>query len=109
MKKKLILLRAGIGICAALGWWGLFYPELTMTPDTYRIVSEDGTVQAEAAGRNGPDGQTEQATSEAAGWGLDGGIYYRILESGSGRIRLKSRLLQAAAELSGRSRTQARE
>lgn len=27
-------------ICAVLGWWGIFFPEFTFTPDTYEIISE---------------------------------------------------------------------
>lgn len=31
-------------VCAAIGWWGMWYPELTTAADTYAIVQEDGTV-----------------------------------------------------------------
>ena len=27
--------------CAALGWWGLLFPGLTLTPDTVRVVCEE--------------------------------------------------------------------
>ena len=30
--------------CLAFGWWGVLFPQLAMTKDVYRIVSEDGTV-----------------------------------------------------------------
>ena len=30
---------------AAIGWWGLWYPELAKAADAYVIVNEDGTVQ----------------------------------------------------------------
>lgn len=41
MKKKWLKLRAVITMCAALGWWGLLYPELTLTPDTLIIYEVD--------------------------------------------------------------------
>ena len=34
MNKKTFGLRVAAGLCAALGWWGLLYPELALTPDT---------------------------------------------------------------------------
>ena len=40
MKKKRLGIRITIGLCAALGWWGLLYPELVLTPDTVRVVQD---------------------------------------------------------------------
>lgn len=78
MKKREIGIKAIIGICAALGWWGVIYPELTMTPDTYRIVCEDGTVQN---------------AEEVVEWDFDSDIYGTILDAEGSRIRFRSRLL----------------
>lgn len=61
-----------------MGWWGLLYPELTMTPSTYRIVNEDGDVLE---------------SEEMAEWDFDSEIYWDILETDSSRIRFRSRLL----------------
>ena len=43
MKKKWLKSRAVITICAALGWWGLLYPELTLTPDTVIVYESDSS------------------------------------------------------------------
>ncbi len=66
-------------VCAALGWWGLFYPDLTLTPDTVRIV-------------RGEDG------SEAPLWGeniCSGRLYLELLEAERGDVRFRSRLLES--------------
>lgn len=78
MKRKWTGIRVVFGICAAFGWWGLLYPELTMTPDTYVVVCEDGTVQK------------EQNMIE---WDFDDDIYWTLLSEDSSRIRFKSKLL----------------
>lgn len=73
---------AGLILCGAMGWWGVLYPQLTMTPDTYRVVSEDGTVQN---------------SSDVIEWDFDDTIYMEILNAGSSRIRFRSKLLENAA------------
>lgn len=70
MKRKWTGIRMVFSICAALGWWGMLYPELTMTPDTYIVVTEEGPVEE-----------------------ADGDIYYRMLGAGEGRIRFKSKFM----------------
>ena len=65
MKKKKLMVPVHIilGACAVFGWWGLLYPELTMTPSTYNVVYEDGTVQV---GENMVE------------WDFDDDIYWQI-------------------------------
>lgn len=41
MKKRWLKLRAVMTLCAALGWWGLLYPEFVLTPETIHIYQED--------------------------------------------------------------------
>jgi hypothetical protein len=72
MKKKYATFQVVLGICAALGWWGVFYPELTLTPDTYKVMGEDG---------------------REALYGAD--LYYNILGAGKNRIYFKSKLITA--------------
>lgn len=72
------VLRIVITLCAAYGWWGVLYPEFTMTPDTYRVVYEDSSVQ-----ENG----------EVVEYKFDDSIYETILKSDCSRIRFRSRLL----------------
>ncbi len=78
MKKRWLGIRLAAGICAALGWWGLLYPELALTPDTVSIQTEtqDGSLRKQ---------QTE--------WTFDGGLYQALLNAAPGSIRLRSRLL----------------
>ncbi len=77
-KNKLFLsLRIFLGGCAALGWWGLLYPELTMTPSTYRVVDENGTVLE---------------SEEMVEWDFDRDIYREILEAEPEQIRFRSKL-----------------
>lgn len=87
MKKTFIGVRIGLGICAALGWWGLIYPELAMTPDTYRVVSEVGSVQ-----------QGEDVVE----WDFDSNIYKKVLSADKDQIRFRSKLLQTAADCLGK-------
>lgn len=63
--------RITLAICAALGWWGVLYPELTMTPDTYAA-----------------------ADVREAEWEFDSGIYYRLLNAQEGELSFKSRILE---------------
>ncbi|MCM1192779.1 MAG: hypothetical protein NC123_14240 [Butyrivibrio sp.] len=76
MKKNGI--RVIAAVCAALGWWGLFYPGLTLTPDTVRIICED------------EDG--EEVLSEVPE-AFDGELYLELLGTDPGSIRFRSRLL----------------
>lgn len=78
MKKKLIGIRAALGLCAALGWWGLLYPELALTPDTVVVKSED------------EDGRLQELPLE---WDFDGNLYRELLNAGPDRLTLRSRLL----------------
>ena len=82
--KDIIPFRICCVICAALGWWGILYPELTMTPSTYTIVSADGSVQN---------------AEEVVEWEFDSDIYQEILNADSSRIHFKSRLLTNIKEL----------
>ncbi len=77
-----------LSVCAAFGWWGLLYPELTMTPSTYKVVYEDQSIQAE----------------DKVEWDFDDDIYWKILGSDRGRIRFKSRLFTNISVLQGQGR-----
>lgn len=80
MKKKKIKngIRILTAMCAALGWWGLFFPGLTLTPDTVRVICEDES--GEAVALKEPDA-------------LDGGLYLELLGTDRDNIRFRSRLL----------------
>lgn len=83
MKKKMAV-RIVVCICAAFGWWGMLYPELTLMPDTYVMVDKDGAVHRD---RN------------VVEWGFDSGIYRELLETDSSKIRFKSKLKEQADAL----------
>ena len=72
------------GMCAALGIWGILYPELSMTPDTYRRVvkSTDGEV-----------------AEEKGIWDFDAEIYYDILNAPKGSVHFKSRIFKELEKL----------
>ena len=78
MKNKKLGIRILTALCAALGWWGLLYPELTLTPETVRIVIEDASGQEISLDRNK---------------NLDDSFYLELLEADSGSIRFRSRIL----------------
>lgn len=78
MKNKKLGIRIITAMCAALGWWGLLYPELTLTPETVRIVTEDASGQEISLDRSK---------------GLDDSFYLELLEADFGSIRFRSRIL----------------
>ena len=75
MGKKWKEIRVLIGICAALGWWGVIYPELTLLPDTYQIMMEDESFCDE--------------------WNMDDTLYYDILKTDKDSIVFKSKLWES--------------
>ena len=78
MKRKWIGIRIILSLCAALGWWGLLYPELTLTPDTIKIVEEN------------EDGEISDLPWE---WSFDSELYQELLNADRDSITLRSRLL----------------
>ena len=82
MKKKWLGIRVAIGLCAALGWWGLLYPELALTPDTVKVSGSD-----EAGGPSDP------------AWSFDSSLYLDLLNADRDNITFRSRLLTEIREL----------
>lgn len=82
MKKKWLGIRVAIGLCAALGWWGLLYPELALTPDTVKV--------------SGPD---EAGEPSAPAWNFDSSLYLDLLNADRDNITFRSRLLTEIKEL----------
>lgn len=78
MRKKWVGIRVIASMCAALGWWGLLYPELTLTPDTVKVSVED------------KEGNCNTVPQE---WDFDSSLYLDLLNAGEGQIRIRSRLL----------------
>ncbi|MDL2301172.1 hypothetical protein LJC58_02335 [Lachnospiraceae bacterium OttesenSCG-928-D06] len=83
MKKNAIVLRIGITACAALLWWGFLYPELSLTPDTYEIILEDGSVQNQ---------------EEVIEWDFDSDILKQLLNAERSQIRFRSKILDIVRE-----------
>lgn len=84
MKTDIKVIKMVLCICAAFGWWGVLYPELAMTPDTYRIVRED---------------LQDKATQKTADWDFDREIYFEILQADAVQVQFKSRLLMSLKEI----------
>lgn len=61
--------------CAVLGWWGVLYPELILTADTYRICDDSG-----------------QETSDSGNFSENQDVYWDILKTDRSEIRFRSRL-----------------
>ena len=84
MKKVWSGFKVALCICAVFGWWGVLYPELVLTADTYRIC--DGSEQ---------DGQCVDGQCVQEGQELSAGqdIYWNLLRADRSEIRFRSRLL----------------
>lgn len=79
MKKRWIGFKIITVMCAALGWWGLLYPELVLTPETVSISQEN------------QDGTTSSFSDQ---WIGDGSrLYFDLLGAEKGRIIFRSKLL----------------
>lgn len=68
-----------LAVCAAIGWWGAFYPQFTLMEGTYRIVNEGGEVES-------GEYMTESELDSSE-------LYWSILDADCSRIRFKSKLL----------------
>lgn len=79
MKRKYFGIRAIISMCLAIGWWDLWYPEITREADVYRLVCEEGAVQTD---------------EEVVKWKLDEYTFYDFLKLDSDQIHFRSRLLE---------------
>lgn len=78
--KKWFVIRIATGICAALGWWGLLYPQLALTPDTVAVVP---------SAENGVMGE-EQSLK----WDFDGSLYLDLLNAGSDKIVFRFKIFK---------------
>jgi hypothetical protein len=63
-------------ICAALGWWGLIYPDFTLTADSCRVVDENG-----------------EAVTDDKSTGAE--LYRAVLQADREHVVLKSRAVEA--------------
>lgn len=79
MKKIRAGVKMALCICGILGWWGVLYPELVLTADTYRIC--------------GDSEQDEQSMKDEQKLSANQDIYWDILKTGRNEIRFRSRLL----------------
>lgn len=78
MKKKWFEFRIIAGLCATLGWWGLLYPELTLTPDTVKVSVED------------EDGNLKAVPQD---WSFDSSLFLELLNADREQISFRSKLL----------------
>lgn len=72
-------IRILICFCAAVGWMGILYPELALTPDTYKIILEE----------NAENNAYEN---------MHHNVYLDVLSAPREQIRFKSKLLSIFEE-----------
>lgn len=77
-----IKIKKAIWLLAAFGWWGVLYPELSLTEDTYRMWKVENGVLTEVS-------DTEELCATQ--------IYYNLLSAEPEQIKIKSRLLETLA------------
>lgn len=82
MKKKEIFIRKSLLVLAAWGFFGLFYPELSLLEDTCRIVYENKA------------GKEEEIVIEPGSE-----LYYKLLSAKPEEIKIKSRLWEWISSL----------
>ena len=74
-------------LCALWGWWGMLYPEFTLTEDTYRVVYEtDDAVSSKS--EESVWTENEEAAEESPRE-----LYRRLLHAPKGQVRFRSKLL----------------
>lgn len=79
MKKIWAVMKVALCICGVFGWWGVLYPELVLTTDTYRICNDNG--------------QEEKDIREAQNLSADQDVYWDLLKADRSEIHFRSRLL----------------
>ncbi len=77
MNSKWQGVKIAVLLSVAIGWWGLWYPELATEADTYAIVWEDGTVQS---------------ASEVIECELNGYSYMDLMEADNSQLQFRSKL-----------------
>lgn len=84
MKKIATGVRFIAAVCAVFGWWGLFYPELALTPETVRVFYQE------------QDGRQQDITGE---WEFDNNLLWELMDAEAGEIQFKSRLFKELSAL----------
>ena len=80
MKKMVFYVKQCFFVLAACLMWGLFFPDFALTPDTCKVIYEDGEGVA-----------LEEWIGEEIG-GSE--MFYRLLQAEPEDIRIKSRLAE---------------
>ncbi len=80
MKKIRAGIKMALCVSAALGWWGVLYPELVLTTDTCRVCSENE--------------QKEKYTQDGSIPSAGQDIYWGLLGADREDIHFRSRLLE---------------
>lgn len=79
MKTDFYKCRAVLILCAALGWWGLWFPELAVWSDAVVVREENASVQQE---ENVIEWETAQT------------LYRDLMQADRDQIQVRSRLLE---------------
>lgn len=81
-------LRAVLTLCAALGWWGAWFPELAVWTDAVCVVQEESSASV----------QTKESVVEYEACE----IYNGLLHADREQIKVKSRLIELLLRYMGR-------
>lgn len=100
MKKKewRMSLQIMLTFCALWGWWGMLYPEFTLTEDTYRVVYEE-TEDTDAGHAYPENGEAADMQNDAGAKSAEADgespreLYRRLLHASKGQLRFRSRFL----------------
>lgn len=77
--KKWLVIRLATGICAVLGWWGLLYPQLALTPDTVAVI---------------PSKEDRNFEEQSPEWDFDGSLYLDLLNAGPDNIMFRFKIFK---------------
>ncbi len=91
MKQNRLKIQKICWIVAACGWWGALYPQLTLTPDTYKLVAEETGIEATQV--QAVETTEEELEAVDAQWDFDRDIYEELFDTKEGKVRLRSKLL----------------
>ncbi len=74
------------------GWWGILYPNFSLTEDTFQAVWEETEAEKDA-GNRGTEKCPALSGTEA---------FFSMLEAEPGRVKIKSRFVEAVLGIRGK-------
>ncbi len=100
MKKggaRIYIAQLTLTMILSAGWWGILYPNFSMTEDTFQALEQDEAQHGKAA----PDESIQEAAQDKSVQDKTE-TFFAMLNASPGEIQLKSRLLETIARVRGR-------